>query len=242
MGALLFGEGGFALGMTIELLGDSAFLVSLGVRMDAGMVKEVRAVVRRIEGARLPWVVEVVPAYCTVGVVMEVGRLPGSLEEARRELERMVRGKGGGAKEEDRALRVVEVPVCYGGEFGPDLEEVAGRVGLSVEEVIRRHSAARYTVGCIGFTPGFAYLVGLPPKLAVARREVPRREVPAGSVAIGGGQTGIYPQVSPGGWHLIGRTAMELFSPGARPPARLQAGDEVRFVPVDATTFSGGER
>lgn len=129
-----------------------------------------------------------------------------------------------------RLGRVVEIPVRYGGEDGPDLADVAAHCGLSADEVVRRHTKARYTVYFIGFQPGFAYLGGLDEALHTPRRAAPRLAVPAGSVGIGGAQTGIYPLATPGGWQLIGRTAVPLFSPDAEPPTLLAPGDRVRFV------------
>ncbi len=126
--------------------------------------------------------------------------------------------------------RTVEIPVAYGGEHGPDLADVAAHTGLSPAEVVRRHSGADYVVYLLGFLPGFAFMGGLPAELATPRRAEPRTAVPARSVGIGGEQTGIYPLVSPGGWQLIGRTALELFDPSAEPPTLLRPGDRVRFV------------
>lgn len=136
----------------------------------------------------------------------------------------------------DMALpqRQVEIPVHYGGEYGPDLAAVAAHCGLSEQQVIHRHSAAQYTVFFLGFQPGFAYLGGLPAALATPRRAEPRLRVPAGSVGIGGEQTGIYPASSPGGWQLIGRTALQLFEPQREPPSLLLPGDSVRFIPQEA--------
>ncbi|HVW49719.1 MULTISPECIES: 5-oxoprolinase subunit PxpB [unclassified Trinickia] len=131
------------------------------------------------------------------------------------------------------AAREIEIPVRYGGEDGPDLHEVAQHAGLSAEEVVRRHSSAEYVVFFIGFQPGFAYLGGLDASLHTPRRAVPRLEVPAGSVGIGGAQTGVYPAASPGGWQLIGRTASALFDPARNPPTLLQSGDRVRFSVVE---------
>jgi KipI family sensor histidine kinase inhibitor len=124
----------------------------------------------------------------------------------------------------------VLIPVHYGGADGPDLEAVARHTGLNGEEVIAAHSAATYVVYFLGFQPGFAYMGGLPPELATPRRAEPRLQVPPGSVGIGGAQTGIYPTCSPGGWHLIGRTALQLFDPARAPSSLLQPGDTVRFV------------
>jgi 5-oxoprolinase (ATP-hydrolysing) subunit B len=128
------------------------------------------------------------------------------------------------------AARVVEIPVHYGAEAGPDLDEVARHAGLSPEEVIRLHSAGVYTVYFLGFLPGFAYLGGLDKRLATPRRREPRVAVPAGSVGIGGEQTGVYPSSSPGGWHLIGRTWLKLFDPLRNPPSLLLPGDTVHFA------------
>lgn len=126
--------------------------------------------------------------------------------------------------------REVEIPVRYGGEFGPDLDTVAEYTGLAAEEVVKRHTAVEYVVFFLGFQPGFAYLGGLDESLHTPRRAVPRIEVPAGAVGIGGAQTGIYPAASPGGWQLIGRTERILFDPAGNPPTLLQPGDRVRFT------------
>ncbi|MGZ5003224.1 MAG: 5-oxoprolinase subunit PxpB, partial [Chthoniobacterales bacterium] len=132
---------------------------------------------------------------------------------------------------------LVEIPVCYDDEFAPDLLLVAERAGLASAEVVRRHSAAEYRVHCLGFTPGFAFLSGLPAKLATPRRDTPRKEVPAGAVAIGGQQTGVYPQVSPGGWNVIGRSPIRFFDASAATPTLLRVGDRVRFRPITRTEF-----
>jgi KipI family sensor histidine kinase inhibitor len=130
------------------------------------------------------------------------------------------------------APRHVEIPVVYGGEAGPDLEDVARHTGLPAKRVIELHSAAEYFVYFVGFSTCFPYLGGLPPELATPRLSAPRKHVPVGSVAIGGAQAGIYPLPSPGGWRLIGRTPVPLFDPAAEPPPLLHMGDRVRFVPV----------
>ncbi|WP_442808380.1 5-oxoprolinase subunit PxpB [Trinickia soli] len=172
-------------------------------------------------------VVEVVPGMNNLTIVFDP--LCADMDALAREM----------AQAWDRAIgaspstRQVDIPVCYGGEHGPDLQVVADHAGLSVEEVVRRHAGAEYVVFFIGFQPGFAYLGGLDPTLHTPRRDAPRLEVPAGSVAIGGAQTGIYPAASPGGWQLIGRTASTLFDPARNPPALLQPGDRVRFTIVE---------
>jgi inhibitor of KinA len=131
-----------------------------------------------------------------------------------------------------------EIPVCYGGEFGEDLETLASVHGLSGDEVIALHSAPSYRVQMLGFAPGFAYLAGLDPRIATPRRSTPRTHVPAGSVAIGGELTGVYPLDLPGGWHLIGRSPVCLFDPALERPSLLIAGDRVRFVPVTVDEYA----
>jgi inhibitor of KinA len=143
----------------------------------------------------------------------------------------------GGASAPENVSEVVEIPVCYDTEFGPDLADVAAHTGLSVEEVIRLHSGATYRVCFLGFTAGFAYLGGMPEGLQMPRLATPRRTVAAGSVGIAGGQTGIYPAETPGGWRLIGRTPLRMFDPRSSQPTRLQAGDQVRFVAIDRAQF-----
>ncbi len=135
------------------------------------------------------------------------------------------------------APRRVEIPVCYGGELGPDLDDVARTHGLAPEEVIRLHADADYLVYMIGFMPGFAYLGGLPERIATPRRKTPRTAVPAGTVGIGGRQTGVYPLVSPGGWNLIGRTPVKIFDIKRDEPTLLSTGDRVRFRPISRSEF-----
>lgn len=134
--------------------------------------------------------------------------------------------------------RVVSIPVQYGGVEGPDLEQVARAIRLTPDEIIARHSQAHYRVHCLGFLAGFAYLGGLDARLHCARKQTPATRIAPGSIAIGGGNTGIYPTESPGGWHIIGRTRVRLFDPTRAEPALLQAGDEVRFrlTDVDSDT------
>jgi KipI family sensor histidine kinase inhibitor len=135
------------------------------------------------------------------------------------------------------APRTVEIPVCYGGEYGPDLNDVAAIAGRSPADVVAIHSGAGYQVCFLGFSPGFPYLSGMPESIAASRLATPRSRVPAGSVAIGGCQTGVYPLASPGGWRLIGRTPLRLFEPSADPPALLRMGDHVKFVPISKGDF-----
>lgn len=138
--------------------------------------------------------------------------------------------------------REVEIPVCYGGEYGPDLNDVGAMHGMSPEQVIALHSSSTYLVYFLGFVPGFAYLGGLPEALATPRLATPRRRVPAGSVGIAGNQTGVYPVATPGGWRLLGRTPIAIFRPDRDELSLLSIGDRVRFTPISAAQFASLER
>jgi len=167
------------------------------------------------------------PAFTSVLVDFDP-RLRGHAE-----VEAMVRERLESAGDAAPApTRTVEIPVRYGGESGPDLEDVARHTGLTPERVIELHAAAEYLVYFVGFSTCFPYLGGLPPELATPRLRAPRKHVPEGSVAIGGSQAGIYPLASPGGWRLIGRSPLRLFDAEAAPPPLLRMGDRVRFVPL----------
>jgi KipI family sensor histidine kinase inhibitor len=171
-----------------------------------------------------PHVLEVVPGMNNLTLVFD------PLEADREALADRLQQAWDAAGQAPTAGRDVDIPVQYGGEFGPDLAAVANHTGLSTREVIERHSGGQYVVFFLGFQPGFAYMGGLEAALHTPRRASPRLEVPAGSVGIGGEQTGIYPATSPGGWQLIGRTELPLFDPARRPPTLLQPGDRVRFT------------
>ncbi len=227
--------------MQISPLGDSALMVELGDRIDEATHRRVQAAWRALAAEPLPGVSESVPAYTSVTLFYDPARvvqagapeqeIVGWLTERVRE---RLKDPPKAAKAKPRS---VEVPVCYGAEFGPDLARVAAQAKLSPEEVVKRHQAATYVVYLIGFAPGFPYLGGLPKELATPRHAKPRMAVPAGSVGIAGAQTGIYPQVTPGGWNLIGCTPLRLFRPERDPPTVLQAGDEVKFKAVTAEEF-----
>ncbi|MFC0402650.1 5-oxoprolinase subunit PxpB [Paraburkholderia rhizosphaerae] len=171
-----------------------------------------------------PHVLEVVPGMNNLTLVFD------PIEADRDALANQLRAAWDAADHAAAPDREVEIPVHYGGAFGPDLEQVAAHTGLTAQEVVRRHAQAEYVVFFLGFQPGFAYLGGLDAALHTPRRAEPRLEVPAGSVGIGGAQTGIYPSTSPGGWQLIGRTMLPLFDPARTPPTLLQPGDRVRFT------------
>ena len=221
--------------MRIEPLGDSALLVRVVKTFEAEQsLDAVLRAAQQLESAQIPGVIELVPAYTTIGVFFDPARIE-TLEELPAIIERALAGDLEPAR--PRAIASIEVPVCYEGEFAPDLDEVARHTGLSPDEIVRRHSAASYRVSCVGSTPGYPYLSGLPPELATPRRASPRKEVPAGAVAIGGTQTGIYPHKTPGGWNIIGRAALRLFDVERNPPALFRAGDSVRFRKISREEF-----
>lgn len=208
-------------------LGEAAACLQLPPSMQGVAQARLVALARRLR--REGRFVDVVPGWGHLTVVVDPRR--DDAQEALAALREAWRHAADGPEPHPRQ-RVLHVR--YGGEHGPDLAEVAAHAGLSEAEVVAAHSQAHYTVAFVGFQPGFAYLMGLPPALHMPRRAEPRLRVPAGSVAIGGMQTGVYPAASPGGWQLIGHTAQTLFNPHANDPADacwLQPGDGVRFVP-----------
>ncbi len=214
--------------LRIRPVGEGARLVELG-EVTPETTAHARALADRLLDEPLPGILDVLPAYRTVLIRFDSCRVTGQdvdtrVRAALEDLESIPHGEG----------RVVEIPVCYGHEYGPDLEDVAEHTGLSPDEVIRQHAGALYRVEFLGFSPGFPFLSGLPPALATPRLSTPRTRVPAGSVAIGGPQTGFYPLPSPGGWRLIGRVLDLGFDP-ARPETLPYApGDMIRFISVPA--------
>ena len=227
---------------SVTAVGDSALRIAFGDTIDEHTLDRVGRAYRALADSTLPGVVELVPAYTTVtvyydaAVVVSAGAPTGDVVA-------WLTSAVGVALERDTApllppARVVEIPVCYGGEYGPDLEAVAAHTGLSAAEVATGHAEASYRVAMIGFAPGFPYLVGLPKPLAVPRLATPRLRVPAGSVGIAGEQTGIYPLATPGGWRLIGRTPLVLFRPDLDPPTLLQANDVVKFRAITDVEYA----
>ena len=222
--------------LRLDPLGDRAVLVTLA---DGGIGERTRGRVRAAtallaaEHGVSPHaaITDVVPAYASVAVHYDPARVACRRDESPHEamaswIARRIERLGDVPVGEGR---LVEIPVRDGGEDGPDLEALALARGLAPEDVVAHHTAPEYVVHFLGFMPGFAYLGGLDPRLATPRRAVPRTLVPAGSVGIGGAQTGVYPLASPGGWQLIGRTPLALFDPSRDPAALLAAGDRVRF-------------
>ena len=233
--------------MEITPLGDSALIVRVGQDSEDAL-GAVLAAQRRLEGAQIPGVIDVTPAYTTVGLFYHPGRVVDSGAEPDAVFDwlatriRQALSNSDEVSFGDVEARSIDVPVCFDSQFSLDLEEVARRAAIQSNEVIDLYCRADYRVNCIGFTPGFPFLSGLPKQLATPRRAAPRKKVPAGSVAIGGGQTGIYPIESPGGWNIIGRTPLHLLDPEKNPPAVFRAGDRVRFRSILREEFEGLKR
>jgi KipI family sensor histidine kinase inhibitor len=218
--------------MKVVQASDSSVLVVLGDVMSLDSHQRVMSLFLALHRLNDPRIRNLHPAYASILIDFDPLRL--SHEEAASLVEHLA---GEGSSQYDRATNVVTIPVCYDIKFGPDLLEVANHAKIPTREVIRLHSSATYQVHFLGFTPGFAYLGGLPETLHAPRLASPRKHVPAGSVAVAGSQAGIYPVDSPGGWRLIGRTPVRIFDPDATQPTRLNPGDLVEFSAIDRATF-----
>ncbi|HUA63532.1 MAG TPA: 5-oxoprolinase subunit PxpB [Verrucomicrobiae bacterium] len=201
---------------------DRSILVSFGDQMSVEIHRDIVRLTRALHGTR--GILNLHPAFTTLLIDFD----PRLRDHA--EIEALVRERIDHPGEESPTRpRTVEVPVRFGGEFGPDLDDVASHTGFAPRKVIELFCAAEYEVYFVGFSTCFPYLGGLPAELATPRLRAPRKHVPEGSVAIGGSQAGVYPLASPGGWRLIGRTSLRLFDPGAEPPPLLRMSDRVLF-------------
>tara|TARA_B100001971_G_scaffold24167_1_gene18795 strand:- start:194 stop:922 length:729 start_codon:yes stop_codon:yes gene_type:complete len=212
--------------------GDKALAVELGDSITPEINRKVRDLLVAIESQGIPGLVDLVPTYRSLLVYYDPLRLSLSeLEERLTALEQKL------DQASRKAPRVLEIPTLYGGDYGPDIGEVAEHNGLAPEEVIQIHSGAEYLVYMMGFTPGFPYLGGMSERIATPRLQTPRSAIPAGSVGIAEQQTGVYPIESPGGWQLIGRTPVQLFDPQRDPPVVVTAGDYIRFVSITEEVY-----
>jgi inhibitor of KinA len=220
-----------------ERASDQSLLIYFGEQITLEAHENVRRLLHLLEQEPIAGVRNLHPAYCSLLVKFE------ALKWRHEELERQLRkylGRLG--KVQLPEPRLVEIPVCYGGEFGPDLDEVAAMHGITPERVIELHTSATYLVYFLGFVPGFAYLGELARELVTPRLPAPRRKVPVGSVGIAGHQTGVYPFETPGGWRLLGRTPLEMFRTDRDGLSLLSIGDRVKFVPVLRERFAEFER
>ncbi len=213
--------------------GDKAVLVNFGNRIDL----KINTLVHDFDGVlmkeKIEGVIEAIPAYSSVTVIYDPKAV--NFDVLVKKLKSLwKKGKGLRVSSSNESI---EVPVVYGGNYGPDLEFVAKHNKLSLEEVVKIHSSCEYVVYMVGFTPGFAYLGGMSLRIVTPRLASPRKFVPKGSVGIGGNQTGIYPVESPGGWRIIGRTPLKLFDMQKEPPVLLKPGTRVKFIPIDEDEY-----
>lgn len=216
---------------------DQSLLVYFGDEISIGAHERTRRLLRALELKPLAGVRNLHPAYCSL--LVKFDPLDLRHEEVEEKLRKYVARLG---EVKVREPRSVEIAVCYGGEYGPDLPDVSTALGMKPERVIELHASRTYVVFFLGFVPGFAYLGELPKELEMPRMAVPRRKVPAGSVGIAGRQTGVYPVATPGGWRLLGRTPVAMFRPERKELSLLRMGDRVQFVPISKERFAEMEK
>ena len=215
---------------------DQSLLIYFGQQITILAHEQVRRLLCLLESEPIAGILNLHPAYCSV--LVKFDPLKWRHEDLEKELRKYL-GRLDNVKLP--APRQVEVPVCYGGEFGPDLEDVASVHGMTPGRVVELHTSATYLVFFLGFVPGFAYLGELPEELVTPRLPTPRKKVPAGSVGIAGNQTGVYPFETPGGWRLLGRTPLSIFRTERKDLSLLSIGDRVRFVTVSRERFAALE-
>ncbi|WP_394221683.1 5-oxoprolinase subunit PxpB [Priestia aryabhattai] len=230
----------------ISPLGDSALVITFGDSIQYDIHKQIKTCKDSIELNPFPGFVECVPAFTNLTIFYNPLEVVAAVKKKEKKefvspfetvssiIQRKIENE---QTEKELNHRTVSIPVCYGGEYGPDLEYVARHHNLTTEEVISIHSEGEYLAYMIGFAPGFPFLGGLSERIATPRRPSPRTSIPAGSVGIAGMQTGVYPISTPGGWQLIGQTSIKLFLPEQNPPSLLQAGDIIKFEPISKEEY-----
>lgn len=212
--------------------GDSSLLVEFGKKISPETNRKITAVMQMMKEQHIEGVVDVIPAFCSLLINYDPRVV--TYEEIKERIQNLVRLE---IKTGEVRKRIFEIPVCYGGEYGPDLGNIAEHAGLSEKEVIEIHSSRDYLIYMLGFLPGFTYLGGLDERIHTPRLANPRIKINAGSVGIGGSQTGIYPLDSPGGWQLMGMTPVKTYDPDRETPILVEAGDYIRFVPIDEQEY-----
>lgn len=217
-------------------LGDQAIVIELGHDINEQTEQQVRKVAALLESRHPQWMTEYVPAFVTVAVFYDP--CLAAYDRVKGELESLLAHLGADIPAE---ARLIEIPVCYGGEFGPDLAFVAQHNKLTPRQVIDIHTTGTYSVHMIGFAPGFPFIGGMSEKIATPRRNSPRVRIPERTVGIAGMQTGVYPIETPGGWQLIGRTPLRLFRPEDSIPTLLRAGDKVVFKEISEDDYDAWE-
>lgn len=216
----------------ILIEGDSSVLIVFGTTISTEINQRITSTVQLIRAQRIEGIVDMIPAF--VSLLINYNPLVISYDALKKRLEKILQVE---TKASETVKRVFEIPVCYGGEYGPDLKNIADHAGLSEEEVISIHTSCDYLIYMLGFLPGFCYLGGLDERIHTPRLDTPRLKIPAGSVGIGGSQTGIYPMDSPGGWQLMGKTPVKTYDPQRETPILVQAGEYIRFVRIDENEF-----
>ena len=224
-------------GIKILPEGDSAILIEFPKTISPEINGKITSLAHLIKEQHIEGVMDMIPAFCSLLIhydprVISYGKL----------LNRVNKIMKLNLDMKSKTKKVYEIPVCYGGEYGPDLEFVAKNAGLSIEEVIKIHSSKDYLIYMLGFLPGFSYLGGLDERIHTPRLANPRIKISAGSVGIGGAQTGIYPLESPGGWQLIGKTPVKTYDSDRKVPVLFEAGDYIRFVPISEAEFEKIEK
>lgn len=215
----------------ISQISETSALIEFGKEISTDINKKVRTFCSYLDEHPFTGMIEYVPAFASVSIIYNPLEINNeSPYEAIKSILNDILSKLDFTSPDKE--HIVEIPVCYGGEFGPDIEHVAKINNLTVEDVIKIHSEGKYLVYMIGFAPGFPYLGGMSEKISAPRRETPRQAIPAGSVGIAGMQTGLYPIETPGGWQLIGRTPLKMFDLNGNPKSILKAGDIAKFYPI----------
>lgn len=212
--------------------GDSSLLVEFGKEISPKINQKIAATVQLMRDQYIEGVVDVIPAFCSLLINYDPRVI--AYEEIKERIQGLLKIE---VKGSENRKKVYEIPVCYGGEYGPDIANIAENAGLSEEEVIKIHSSRDYLIYMLGFLPGFCYLGGLDERIHTPRLANPRIKINAGSVGIGGSQTGIYPLDSPGGWQLMGMTPVKTYDPDREVPILVEAGDYIRFVPIDEAEY-----
>lgn len=220
----------------ITIAGDSALNVTFADSISAETSTLIRQASESLSADLPTGVIELIPTFCSLMVCYDP--LIIGYEELSALLQHRLRFIGGKLS---NVRHIVHIPVCYGGSFGPDIQTVADHANLSVEEVIKLHTSRDYLIDMLGFLPGFAYLGGLDERLHTPRLATPRTRIEAGSVGIGGAQTGVYPLPSPGGWQIIGRTPLKPYDPTREKPILYEAGEYLRFVPITPREYAAIE-
>ena len=218
--------------ISILTAGDSSLSIQFGNEISPEINQRIKATVQLMREQHIEGVLDVIPAFCSLLINYDPRVI--SYSEITKRMRKLLKVE---TKAEDEKKKVFEIPVCYGGKYGPDLAYIAEHAGMTEEEVIALHSSKDYLIYMLGFLPGFCYLGGLDERLHTPRLATPRIKIDAGSVGIGGSQTGIYPMDSPGGWQLMGMTPVKTYDPEREVPILVEAGDYIRFVPVDEEEY-----